>query len=221
MVLGLISQVITDLIEIYLLFNGIISSFESLIGSNSTIESGPTYFPYISYKSCLKGITFLGIILLVIRNSIMRNSVIIKYRIVRDPIALDLIKSNLNRQTERINLIFKKENDCGRWFEFLDYMGFLLLVKIDYPLGVTMSTDRESLPVEFKIVSKTSQSVSYTVPLHANGRRQIHIDVSLRDDTSFEGNEPINIKTFITCRASCPLNLIKFEIGYDSVDIHA
>lgn len=213
MPLQLVSLIITDLIGIYLLLTGTFSSIESLIGSN------PYNSYYSEYESYIKAITFLIIVFVIGCNSIKRNSVNITYRIKTFPFELDLFTGNLENQTERIFLKFKKSNDKSLWISFLSKLGFTLLVTIEYPLGVEIGTDREHMSDDFKIIREKSQCTYYTLLPYANGVRQIYIDVSLRNDTSFGGDEPINIKTYITFKADPLIYFVKLELGNVLINI--
>lgn len=217
MLLGFIIPIISDIIELFLSVKGALSSIESLIGSNS-------YNIFYTENKLLIEIIAVSIIVLIIScNSIKRNSVKVDYRIKGYPMDFDLHIGNLTqnliqRQTEIIEFIFEKENPKSLWIWFLNMIDLIFLVKIEYPLGITIGIEEEHLPRDVRHIGDTLQSVSYTIPLHANGRRRISFDVSLDGDNSFAGNEPIFIKTYITSDNSF---LIKFkiEVGNNSINI--
>lgn len=213
MLLELVFLIISDLIGIYLLVTGTCSSIEDLIGSSSYNSY------YIEYEYSIRAVIFLIILFIIARNSIKRNSVNITYRIKTFPFELDLFTGNLENQPERILLKFKKSNDKSFWISFLSKLGFTLLVTIEYPLGIEIGTDREHMSTDFKIIREKTQCTYYTLFPYANGVRQIYIDVSLRNDTSFGGDDPINIKTYITFKADPIIYFIKLELGNVLIDI--
>jgi len=90
---------------------------------------------------------------------------------------------------------------------------------IDQKIRDRQLEDSELTFRDIKIIKETPQSIYYTLLSHANGVRRIFIDVYLRDDTSFEGDEPINIKTYIAFKVSFLIYLIKLELGRESIDI--
>lgn len=217
MVLELILITISEILAFYVAVCTILSYIKSSIGDNA-------YNIYFSkYENLIKLTFFLIVLFIIVINAIKRNYIIIKYRFRNNPRYFDLFKKDIiNRQSEIITFRLKKSNDSSIWMYILNKLNFTLFIVFKCPLGTTLGRERETELINgnFRFRTEKSQSLSYTLPLYANGTREISINVSIRDDIGFVGNEPINIKTYIAFNFPILRNLLKLEVGHDSIDIN-
>lgn len=184
--------------------------------SDKIVELWPASEDYITNKFLLIIPSFI-LFLALIQLSIKENSININYRLLRKPKSLDLTMENLkNIKGDTVDLYFEKEKNSA-WFPFLSYLKFKLLISILYPQGISIAVDRSCS--EFEHIEERANETKIYLNLSLDGRRVVSFDVESNSGTTFDGNNPIRTKIYISSRNILISKIINIELGHCQINI--
>ena len=205
---------LAELIGIVVIINEIVAPFSGKILEYFPGLAENAYLPYL-----IKGGPFIFLLAIYTQNSIRKNSIDVKYRIVEKPSDFDLEMDYFKSKSgAAIHFVVEIENVEGMWLKFFNMLNFYLLVEIKHPHGIKVNMERQNS--DFKVIDpKKTRKMEMTAPLQLDGRRKFRLYVELEDNTSFEGKGLIITKIYITHKLNIFKTISPIELGMSNIEL--
>jgi hypothetical protein len=158
----------------------------------------------------------LIVVYLIFVASVKSNEIKIPYRFRKHTHDLDIKIDNLRNEPYYMDLTFYKyENDC-HIFKLLKWLRFNVFMEVISPEGIGINL--EKLCPDFNIIEENMCNILSTFYIKDKGIRSIRLDVDCQNRTSFGGDEPLIIKTYIGCQRILP-KILHIELGSEQIKI--